>query len=804
MVIRHTASRRAPGERRRARTQPAGGPRTTTLAAVASLILLPVAAHAAVDDAASEVAPITVIAATPLPGTKMQVAKVPYEVSTLSSDDLDLSGPPSLANGLASRLGSVNVNDDLDDPFQPDILYRGFTASAVLGTPEGLAVYQNGVRINEAFGDSVNWDLIPDNAVARVDVVGSNPVYGLNALGGAVVVSMKNPFDRPGATAGAYGGSFGQRAGDFTYGVHSDHVGWFVAGRALDQDGWRQISSDRLLQLYSDLAWRGDRLSLDLSFTGADNLLHGESPSPVQELAVGRNLIFTSPQFNANTLNFVTLNGTYAASAALSVQGNAYVRDFRQSVANGNTTDYVACGDPALAGLLCQSDAATPLIGTSGRPIADFSNGGSVPIGENNRESLHTLSYGGASQATLTSPILGRPNQLSFGADGEVARTDFASSAEVGVINSSLVVEPSGFIVDTPENTPFTATPARVRADNTSAGAFATDTLDLTNALSITASGRYNWIRIALHDQLGTSLSGTNTYTRFSPAIGLAYRLAPDLTVYGGYAEGSRAPTASEIECSDPQAPCLLPSSLSADPPNLKMVVSHTFEAGVRGSRPLGRGQISYSLGLYRTDVDNDIYAVATSLSAGFFQNISGTRRQGGDLTVTYRDRRLLAYVSYSYVDATFQTDLTLPSPSNPFQDTDGNIHVRIGDHLPGVPKSRLKVGADVEVLKGLRLGGDLQVISGQYYLGDESNQLAPLPGYSILGLHARYAVTKQLSLFVRVENVTDARYATFGVVGDPTGAGAPGVPTNGVGVDPRFQSPAAPISAYGGVKLSF
>jgi iron complex outermembrane receptor protein len=453
----------------------------------------------------------------------------------------------------------------------------------------------------------------------------------------------------------------------------------------------------------------------------------------VQELAVDRRLIFTSPQVNANKLNFVTLNGTYQATSALSFQTSAYVRDYRQDVANGNTTNYTACTDPSNAAFLCQADGSTLLTSTTGSLVPDLSAGGTVPIGENDRESLHTLSYGGALQATSTASLLGRGNQLSFGVAADHARIDYGSEAEVGVINSALVVQPSGFVVSTPEGTDFTATPVQLGAENTDFGAFITDTFDLTRRLSITASGRYNRVRIELQDRMGTSLSGTNTYSRFNPAIGATYQLGKELTAYAGYAEGSRAPTASEIECSDPQAPCLLPSSLSADPPNLKQVVSRTYELGLRGSRPLAHGRISFSLGLYRTEVHDDIYAVATSLSAGFFQNIAGTRRQDGELDVSYRDDRLTAYASFAHVDATFETDLTIPSPSNPLQDANGDISVRRGDHLPGIPSNRLKFGAEYALQPGLRVGGDLQVLSSQFYRGDEANLLAPLPGYAVL-----------------------------------------------------------------------
>ena len=756
----------------------------------------------------SEVAEVTVIAATPLPGTKLNIAKAPYDVRTLSAADLDFGGVADATGAMSSRLGGVSINDNLDDAFQPDLLYRGFEASPVLGTPQGLAVYQNGVRINEAFGDAVNWDLIPAAAIQRIDVVGTNPVYGLNALGGAVVVTMKNGFANPGGELDLSGGSFARRSIDAAFGARSEHFAAFVAARGLDQDGWRVLSSDRLRQLYADFSVRGDRLTLDLSYTGANNALHGESPSPVQELAVDRRLIFTSPQLNANQLNFLTLNGIYKATSTLSFQGDLYARDYRQAVANGNTTNYGACSDPAEAGYMCQPDGSTPLTDPKGALIPDISVGGTAPIGENDRERLHTVTLGGAIQLTTTAKLFGRSNQLSVGVAGDFARTDYSSSAELGVIDGALVVQPSGLFVSTPERTPFSATPTSLRADNTYASVFLTDTFDVTSRLSATASGRFNSVRIALQDRLGTSLNGVNTYSRFNAAFGVTYQFAPGLTGYAGYAEGSRAPTASEIECSDPTAPCLLPSSLSADPPNLKQVVSHTYEAGIRGHRELWHGHLSFSLGLYRTEVHDDIYGIATSLSAGYFQNIPATLRQGGELDLTYRDTRLLAYISYAYVAATFDANLLLPSPANPLQDASGNIHVRPGDSLPGIPRNRLKVGIDVELVKGLKLGGELQVLDSQFYRGDEANQLAPLPGYAVVSLHASYEVTPHLQIFTKIENALNARYATFGVLGDPTGIGAPGIPadamTNGPGVDNRFQSPATPFAVYGGIKARF
>ncbi len=755
-------------------------------------------------DSGAEAAGITVIAVTPLPGTGIDIDKTPSNTQTLSTTDLARVGSPSIVGALGDQLGSVSINENLDDTFQPDILIRGFEASPLLGTPQGVAVYQNGARINEAFGETVNWDLIPDIAIRRLDVLGANPVFGLNALGGSVVVDMKTGFSDPEGDASISGGSFGRREASADIGVNNGTLSAYLAGRVLDEDGWRAFSSNRLRDVYGDLGARVGKLTLDLAVTLADNHLDGESATPVQELAVDRALVFTSPQQNENRLAFVTLNGSYPVAPTLILQGALYYRGFRQDVVNGNTTDYTACATAPDAGYLCQGDRLTPLTDGAGHLIPDVSNGGAKPIGENDLEKISSNTVGGSLQMTSTAKLLGRENHLAVGASLDSATTDFSSSVEVGIIDPALRVTPSGLFVDTLEDTPFNATPVSLRAASTFVGVYATDTLNLTPRLAVTASGRYNHARIGLTDRLGDNLNGDNHYERFNPALGATYRFGRGLTVYAGYSEGSRVPNASEIECSNPLIPCLLPSSLASDPPTLRQVVSRTWEAGLRGRFAMAGDGLAWSAGYFRTDVHDDIYAVATSLSAGYFQNIGGTRREGIELSARYTGSRLSAYASYSYIEATFLSAFDLPSASNPLQDVFGDIHVRPGGSLPGIPKHRLKLGADYEIRRGWQAGASLAWLSEQVYRGDDSNQLAPLAGYAVVNLHSTLNLTRRLSLFVMVDNALNARYATFGILGDPTSVGAPGVPADGVGVNPRFQSPAPPISAHGGVKLRF
>ena len=753
---------------------------------------------------------IVVVGTTPVPGMTLDADKAPANLQSLSSVDLRQDGASSLIGALSTRISSVSVNDTLADPFQPDILYRGFEASPALGTPQGLAVYQNGVRINEAFGDTVNWDLLPDIAISRVDIVSANPLFGLNALGGAVLLTMKNGFTFQGGDGELSGGSFEQRQGAAEFGVNNGRFGLYAAARILDQNGWRLFAQDSVRQYYMDLSLHSDGASIDLSYARAGNGLYGQGAASVQSLAINPANIFTGPQNNNNSLDFVTLSGNFKITATLAVQSVLYSRNFRQTIGNGNSSAFTACTTAAAAGDLCQSDGLTPLTSSSGAPIPDISNGGTTLIGQNDFESTRSDGWGGSLQLTSTRVLIGHGNNFAAGASIDTAETNFSSGTEVGALNAERIVLPTGLFIKTAEGNAFPATPVSLNADNKYYGFYLTDNFDVTAQLSVTASGRYNIAKIDLSDQIGTALTGNNRFTHFNPALGATYKLTPAITAYAGVATNNRAPTASEIECSDPSRPCLLPSNLAGDPPNLRQVIAHTTEFGLRGHAATlsAKGNFSWNAGLFRTNSQDDIYGIATSTSAGFFQNIGSTRREGFEAGLSYKDVHCSVYAQYSYIDATFRSPLLLHSASNPFQDASGNIQVLPGDRLPLMPTSRLKIGADYSLLPNWSIGGSLVLATGSYYRGDESNQNPQLPGYHVVSLRTSYRFSKQFEIFASAQNLFAERYATFGLYSDPTGVGAPGLPPNAVsgspGVDNRFQSPGIPRSFFGGARISF
>jgi iron complex outermembrane receptor protein len=229
-----------------------------------------------------------------------------------------------------------------------------------------------------------------------------------------------------------------------------------------------------------------------------------------------------------------------------------------------------------------------------------------------------------------------------------------------------------------------------------------------------------------------------------------------------------------------------------ADPP-LKQVVSHTYEAGLRGGSDWNGGRVSWNASLFRTDSDNDIVALASAIQGrGFFANVPSTRRQGIDLTGRFEAERWSAYASHSYLDATYEFTGALASPNNPFADSDGNIFVTSGDRIPLNPPHHARIGGDVEILPGFSLGGDVLITGSQYYAGDDANQNEKLPAYWVLNLRGSYHFSERWEAFALIKNVFDRHDATYGTFFDPDGtSGLLNPPLT----DPRTLTLARPIS---------
>ena len=210
---------------------------------------------------------VDVVGTTPLRGGDIESNEIPSPVQVATHVDIEQSGSLNLSDFLNRRFNGVLVNEIQGNPFQADINYRGYTASPLLGTPQGISVYMDGVRLNQPFGDVMSWDLISRSAISEITLMpGSNPLFGLNTLGGAISVQTKNGYSQQGTTIELGGGSFGRATIDFEHGgVNNKGLSWYLASNLFFEDGWRSDSPSNVRQFFGKLGWQQARTTIGLT-----------------------------------------------------------------------------------------------------------------------------------------------------------------------------------------------------------------------------------------------------------------------------------------------------------------------------------------------------------------------------------------------------------------------------------------------------------------------------------------------------------------------------------------------------------
>jgi iron complex outermembrane recepter protein len=716
-------------------------------------------------------------AATPETASKavpgvVELDKIPSNVQTVGASAFDGTKAPDLLQSMERALPGVSLSSQTGNDFQLDFNYRGYVAGPVIGTPQGLAVYQNGVRINEVFGDVVNWDLIPQKAINQLTLVPSNPVYGLNATGGALAFEMKNGYTYHAVEGELSGGSYGRAGASVQAGGQTGNLSGYITADAINDAGWRNNSPSSLRRVHADLGARGDQTEFHVTFTGADNNFGAAAATPVQMLGQNWASTYTIPQTTQNQLAFLTASATWKPTDTWTYQAIAYFRNFRQSHVDGNGTnasnDPTVCPDPTLLCFPNLDGSVSNLTTIRGQTVANAGALGFPSVlGEIDRTWTTTNSFGGTVQAATSERLLGHNNNLTMGLSVDRGLVQFSTTSELGTVNANQfpTVEGSGFFINQPSGD---VAPVGLGATTLYAGLYATDTFDVTSRLSITAGGRFNFAQINLSDALGNdpALGGSHTYTHFNPMIGATYKLTPNLTFYGDFAEANRTPTPLELACADPFRPCLIDNSLVGDP-NLQQVVSYTFEAGLRGQFNIAQGLVNWTVGGFRALNTNDILPISSPLVGHeFFQNAGNTLRQGIEANVNYKQDRWNIYANYTYVDATFQNALTLQSPFNPFADANGNIFVVPGDHIPGIPDFRFKLGGEYQITKPWKFGADLNVIGSQWLVGDQSNPEPETAG--LLGRQSAFLLPghgERRGIRPRAQSVRSALFRVWNVL---------------------------------------
>ena len=726
--------------------------------------MIVVASCARASDSTPQRLGVIEVDATPLPlaGLGVPLSQVPATVQTLDADTIAAQPGAALPQLLQRELGGVALGNGQNNPWQPDLSFRGFDASPLLGTPEALSVYVDGVRVNEPFGDVVNFDLIPMAAIGKVTLLaGSNPVYGLNTLGGALVFDTKSGFDFPGFIASAHAGSFGARGLTLQDGGHGKRWAWYIAGNRESNDGWAAHNSARIAQVFAKASYRDAANALDLAFTGDDNRLSGNQSLPLEWLA-RPDQSYTWPDWFHNKLAFLTLDARHRFADALTLAGNVHVRRLRGSGLDSNVND--------------DFDFTAP-------------SGAGNPPAFNDFDSSDERARGATLQLISTAPLSGRDNRLAIGASIDDGDTRFAQDRQPASFDASRqTVGIAAAIAHT-----------LLRARNRYLGAYVTDTLALTDRIALTLSGRWNHARIVLDDRLGSALDGDHAYARFNPEIGLTWNPDSALTLFGSYGEGTRAPSPSELTCADPHAPCSLPNAFIADPP-LAQVVAHSGELGARGTVA---GLVRWNASLYRTELDHDLLFVSLGGLRGFYQNVPRDRRQGVALGVhaTWGAWKFAAH--YDYVDATYRSSFTESSPDNSAASSDGLIAVHAGDRMPEIPRQRMKLSARYAFGPRFDAGAGLVAVSGSYARGDENNadRHGALPGYATIDLDAHWYPAPAWAVSLAIDNVLDQHYATYAELGENAFAGPAQAYDPASPQITQFRAMAAPRSLRIGIR---
>lgn len=740
---------------------------------------------------------IKVVGVTPLQGSGVSVDKIPAHIQTVSSKQLQKSQSLSLADYINRYLGSVHINEAQNNPLQPDIYYRGFVASPLLGLPQGLSTYVNGVRFNEPFGDTVNWDLIPKGAIDSMELYpGSNPVYGLNSLGGAISIKTKTGFSAPGHQLEVYGGSWDRHSEELTSGGNNGTWGYFLDVHNFGEQGWRDFSPTKAKQVLGTLSWQNDRGNLDLTLAANDNKLLGNGAMPVQLQEQNRKAVFTHPDQTVTRMFFSELAGSYALTDEVEVSGNAYFRQNRIRTFNGDDSDYDDCEAP-LDNFLCPEGEDEPVLDINGNEVlADDAVEGAT----NNTSATHMRGRGGNLQAMLGQDWFGHKNKLIVGASYDYAEVHFGSDSELASLTSNRGTTGSGVFVDQSK--------VRLHTDSETVGVFFTDSFSITDKLTATVAGRYNHIDVSLKNQYiqfgGTDdLSAEHSFDRLNPSAGLTYQILDNLNVYGSYSESARVPSPMELSCADPDKPCRLPNAFVADPP-LAQVVAKTWEGGFRGdlNKLIGEGDLKWNLGYFHTINHNDIIfnRGGDSISEGFFSNVGQTRRYGIEAGTTVNYPKLFSQIddwhfstNYTYLNARFLDSFITQNPL----DNDEPATVTRGDRIPGIPEHIFKASLGVDLWQRVSLGINGLYSGDQFFRGDEANTTPHLSGYWLFNATAEYKVTRHFAVFGKVDNIFDARYNSFGVYGHAEEVLGPQFN------DGRFVSPGAPRAGWIGVRLS-
>ena len=703
---------------------------------------------------------IEIYSPTALPSIGLPVKDVPYAIQTATGEEIREQPGVSIADYMVNNLEGVTVNEVGGNPYQLEINYRGYNATPLVGNPQGLSIYVDGVRQNMPFSNNVLWDTIPDFAIDNMQLVGgSNPVYGLNTLGGSLSMQTKSGRTFNKSAIEGSTGSWNRNTGLVeTGGVSDDQLyDYYVGYSYFKEDGWRKPSPSEVQQWFSKIGYEDDTTRYDLSYTGSHNSLVGNGMVPKYLMGDDLEGVHTLIDKTRTQYNQLQLNGTEFLSETLMVSGNVYWRNIDQSTYNGDLNDEF-CDQGEVNDGECTLAELNP-------------NQGVI-----NRSKTKQNAYGVNGQLTFDDDWLARRNQLIVGSAFEYSKIKFTQTEQ-----DIATLDPSGFFSGATDgveqNTGLTG-------QTYTSSAFVSNNHALNDQWSINTAARYNYVDINNNDTFNptggdVSLSGSHNFDRLNPSVGLTFNPYDNLSTYTSYNEATRAPTSIELGCANPANPCTLPTQMADDPP-LDQVVAKTYELGASGAfAGMLDSKMTWNVSGYSATNHDDILFVFTqaNTTAGFFTNVEETTRKGIDVGLNTAFEKWSINMNYNYVRAQYGTDLTLVSENNSSA-VNGAISVEDGDYLPNIPKHSFKVRAVYKPDSAWYLGATMTAFTSSYMMGNENQEndtsvnglQSEVPGYAIVNLDSEYNFSDTLEgwkIFAKVTNLFDNRYFTGGRIAE-------------------------------------
>lgn len=739
---------------------------------------------------------IDVYSSSPLPSIGLPKNMVPANIQTINSNELDAQSGVSIADFMVNNLQGVTVNEVGGNPFQLELNFRGYNATPISGNPQGLSVYIDGIRANQPFSNTVLWDLIPNFSISNIQMVaGSNPVYGLNTLGGAMSMQTKSGQNFKKEVVDVSAGSWARNTSVVEVGgvLADSNMDYYVGFEHFNENGWRKFSPSHVNQIFGKLGFESEMSRYEVTYTGAHNLLIGNGLTPKDLLGAERDGIHTLEDETKNEYSQLALNMSHFFNEKSMIAGNIYYKRSDRATYNGDLNDDY-CNST-------RGDADECSVESLAAYDADNTDT-NLYEGVLNRTNTLQDTFGINLQTTFDQDWYDRRNQIIVGVSAEYSQIKFKQT-EQEVKTLALNGFFGGDLQGIEQATGLTG-------KTKTYGVFVTNTHSLNDRLNINTAIRYNHVQVDNRDTFNgpgssASLTGKHHFERFNPSIGVTFQPNEILSTYASYSESSRAPTSIELGCANPAQPCNLPTQMADDPP-LNQVVAKTLEGGVSGKVTK---DTSWNMSIYHAINHDDILFVYANASngLGYFTNVDETTRKGLDVGVSTKFNKLSLNFNYGFVMAQYGTNFTLVSEVNSSASSDV-IQVSDGDYLPNIPKHHLKIRADYEIKPRWNIGATLTAFTESYMMGNENQQhdssgglQGEIPGYAVVNLDSQYNFHDNWELHAKVINLFDQDYYSGGRLAQTS------VQTDRSFGDERSVAsliPGAPRAGWVGISKSF